>query len=138
VVEHLFDGRFTYAGGLMGGVEASMGPCAVLRFAGARVLVSTHSAYEYADEQFQCAGIDPRSFKYVVAKNPMNYRNAYASAAKQIVVRSPGPTTADLASVDWRRLSRPFFPVDDPDEPRFLTGTASSSPPIATVRSSRR
>jgi microcystin degradation protein MlrC len=137
-VERLFDGRFTYVGGLMAGIEASMGPCAVLALVGARVLVSTHSAYEYADEQFQCAGIDTRNFKYVVAKNPMNYKHAYASAPKQIVVRSPGPTTADLASVDWRRLSRPFFPADDPDEPPFLTGAASSSPPIATVRSGRR
>ena len=31
VVKHLFDGHFTYAGGLIGGVEARMGPCAVLR-----------------------------------------------------------------------------------------------------------
>lgn len=130
-VERLFDGRFTYSGGLMGGVEASMGPCTVLRLGGARILVSTRSAYEYADEQFRCAGIDPRHVKFVVAKNPMNYRHAYASAPKRIVVRSPGPTTADLAAVEWRRMARPFFPVDDPDEPPFLTGAASTSSPVA-------
>ena len=41
----LFEGRFTYGGGLTAGVEDDMGACAVLSVGGATVLVSTHSAY---------------------------------------------------------------------------------------------
>lgn len=118
-VERLVDGRFTYAGGLMSGVTASMGPSAVLAIGSVRVLATSAAAYEYGAEQFIAAGIDPHGLKFIVVKNPMNYQQAFAAAPAQFVLATRGPTTPDLASIPWRRLSRPCYPIDQSFEPEF-------------------
>jgi microcystin degradation protein MlrC len=120
-VTHLFQGDFTYAGGLLGGVRASMGRSAVIAIRGAVVVVSNHSAYEYGDEHFRAAGQDVRDFKFVVVKNPMNFKQAYAWAPKQILVNLPGASTSDLRNIIWKRVQRPFFPLDDQETPVFRT-----------------
>jgi microcystin degradation protein MlrC len=118
-VVRLVEGRFRYSGGLMSGIEASMGRSAVLAVGGATVLVTSASAYEYADEQFAAAGIDVRSQKFVVVKNPMNFKQAYAYAPRRILLRTAGPATSDLAAVPWHAIRRPCFPMDDSETPVF-------------------
>ncbi|MBI1779643.1 MAG: M81 family metallopeptidase [Proteobacteria bacterium] len=118
-VERLFDGRFTYSGGLMGGLNASMGPSAVLEIGEIKIICASASAYEYADEQFRAAGIDPHELKFIVVKNPMNYQQAYAYALAMLVVDTPGPTTPNLAGIPWKRMDRPRWPIDDGFEPVF-------------------
>ncbi|MCC6467290.1 MAG: M81 family metallopeptidase [Alphaproteobacteria bacterium] len=115
------DARFRYSGGLMGGVEAALGPSAVLSVGPVKVLCSSLSAYEYADEAFAALGIDARRQKFVVVKNPMNYQQAYAGAPAMFVLDTPGPTPSNLASVDWQRLDRPCFPMEDGFQPVFRT-----------------
>lgn len=114
------DGRFTYKGGLMGGVTASMGPSVVLRCGSVDVLATSLSAYEYADEAFRANGIDPAALKFVVVKNPMNYQAAYPDAAAYFVLATEGPTTPDLAALPWRRLDRPTFPMERDFTPDFV------------------
>ncbi|MBM3548858.1 MAG: M81 family metallopeptidase [Alphaproteobacteria bacterium] len=113
---------FRYSGGLMGGVEASIGDAAVLAIGPIKVLCASLSSYEYADEPFQALGIDVRRMKFLVVKNPMNYQQAYAGAPAMFVLDTPGPTTCNLASVAWKRLDRPCFPMEDGFEPVFATG----------------
>jgi microcystin degradation protein MlrC len=118
-VMRLFHGDFTYAGGLLGGVQASMGRSALIAVRNAMVVVSSHSAYEYADEHFRAAGQDVRDFKFVVVKNPMNFKQAYAWAPMRVLVNLPGASTSDLRNIPWRRAKRPFFPLDDQEAPIF-------------------
>lgn len=118
-VRRLFDGRFTYAGGLMGGVTASMGPSAVLAIGAIQALVTSAAAYEYGAEQFLAAGIDPAALKFIVVKNPMNFQQAFAGAPS-FVLSTPGPTTPDLARIPWQRLSRPCYPADEDFVPNFV------------------
>jgi microcystin degradation protein MlrC len=126
VVTRLFEGEFTYAGGLLGGVRASMGRGAVLSIGNAVAVVSSHSAYEYGDEHFRAAGQDVGKFKFVVVKNPMNFKQAYAWAPKQLLVNLKGASTSDLRSVVWQRIQRPVFPLDDQESPVFRAlGTTS-------------
>jgi microcystin degradation protein MlrC len=114
------DGRFTYSGGLMRGVEARMGTTAVLRVGALEILVASLSAYEYSDEAFAANGILTRQKKFVVVKNPMNYQTAYADAASCFTLDTPGPTTVNLAKLPWQHLDRPTFPIDRIFEPRFV------------------
>ena len=127
-VERLSDGQFTYQGGIFDGVVGQMGPAAVLAVGGLRILVATHATYDWRDEQFRSVGLDPAVAKFVVAKNPMNYRLAYGPLAKAIyLLDSPGPTPVTLKHVPFRRLERPYFPADDeiPDlQPMLLTSGA--------------
>jgi len=110
----LSDGRFVYSGGIWGGQVAEMGPSAWIRVGGTvDVLVMTHATYDWADEQFRSMGMDTTGAKFVVVKNPMNYRVGYAGKfTRAILLDTPGPTVASLKKVPFRSLQRPYFPVD--------------------------
>ena len=113
-LEALTDGGFVYSGGIWGGQTADMGPTARLRIGNVQVLVATHATYDWADEQYRSVGMDPSRAKFVVVKNPMNYRVGYAGRfAAAFVLDTPGPTPASLRHVKFRRLQRPYFPVDE-------------------------
>ena len=113
VVSALSDGQFTYAGGQWEGHLAHMGPTAVLSIGSIRVLITSRATYDWADEQFRSVGLDPADPKFIVAKNPMNYRWAYGEiAAAAIVLDTPGPTPATLKNVKFQKLERPDFPAD--------------------------
>jgi len=122
-VTHLCDGRFTYSGGPLQG-EATMGPSAVLKIGSVMVLVSSYATYEWRDEQFRAAGLDPTTAQFVVAKNPVNHVSAYGGiAADIIIVDTAGPTPATCRHLAYRRVRRPFFPLDEQDpghEPQIL------------------
>ena len=110
----LHDGRFHYAGGIWDEVVGEMGPTAVLAIGAVRVLVASHATYDWADEQWQAVGIDPRQTKFVVAKNPMNFHNVYDAVAKAVfILDTPGPTPATIRQHPLQRMPRPYFPADD-------------------------
>jgi microcystin degradation protein MlrC len=125
-VERLSDGKFFYRGGTWEGVQAEMGMTAVLAVGAVRVLVTTHGTYDWRDEQFRAVSLEPERAKFVVAKNPMNYRMAYGAFAKEcLVLDTPGPTPPTLRHVRYRNVARPYFPaVDDIPglEPTILRG----------------
>jgi microcystin degradation protein MlrC len=119
VVTKVSDGRFIYSGGIWDGVEGEMGPSAVVKMGEARVLISSQPTYDWADEQYRSVGLDAREVKFVVAKNPMNYRMAYDDFAKAVfVLDTPGPTPPTMKQVDFKKVKRPYFPLDE-DIPDF-------------------
>ena len=124
-VERLSDGRFVYSGGQWEGHHEQMGPTAVFRIGSVRVIIMSRATYDWADEQIRCVGLDPSQMKFIVAKNPMNYRLAWGAIAKaMIVLDTPGPTPATLKHVSFQKLRRPYFPADTdiPDlQPTILT-----------------
>ncbi len=112
-VTRLGDGRFRYAGGIWDGIEGNMGPSAVLNIGAIQVLIATYATYDWMDEQFSAMHMDPSAAKFIVAKNPMNYRQAYGALAKaSFVLATPGPTPATIRHVAYQRLQRPYFPLD--------------------------
>lgn len=113
VVERLTDGRFRYSGGIWGSQHGEMGPSAVFRIGKVRVLIASHPTYEWATEQFRSAGMNPAAAKFVVVKNPMNYRMAYLGSSRgAFILDTPGPTPAILDHLPLRSLKRPYFPAD--------------------------
>ena len=112
-VLRLSDGAFRYRGGIWDDVAGDMGPSAVLQSGGVRVLITSHATYDWADEQWQAVGIDPRLAQFVVAKNPMNFHNVYDDCAAQIhILDTPGPTPASVRNLPFGHMARPFFPLD--------------------------
>lgn len=110
----LGDGRFHYDGGIFDGTEGNMGPTAVLAIGTIRVLIMTYATYDWRDEQFRAMKLDPTKAKFIVAKNPMNYRLAYGDLAKAIyILDTPGPTPVTMRNVQFTRLKRPYFPLDE-------------------------
>jgi microcystin degradation protein MlrC len=112
-IMRLSDGKFTYSGGIWGGQVGEMGPSAWIRAGNVDILVSSHATYDWADEQFRSMGMDTAGARFIVVKNPMNYRVGYANQYKKaILLDTPGPTTPSLRNVPFQRLQRPFFPKD--------------------------
>jgi microcystin degradation protein MlrC len=121
------DGRFRYSGGIFGGTTASMGRSAVLQIGGIQLLVMTHPTYDYAREQYESAGLDPRRAKFVGVKNMMNFRFGYRDIMKGcFVLDCPGPTPMDMRAQPFGRVKRPIFPLDEIKNSR-LTLTVSKS-----------
>ena len=90
-----------------------MGPSAVVQHGHVQILVTSHATYDWADEQFQSVGLDARSAKFVVVKNPMNYRLGYAGLFHEaFILDTPGPTPATLHGVTHQRMQRPYYPQD--------------------------
>ena len=115
----LSDGRFQYSGGVWEGQWGNMGPSATLMLGTVQVLITTNSTYDWADEQFRRMGMDTRRAKFIVVKNPMNFRLGYAGVYKErFVLDTPGPTPATLLHIQYQRLQRPFHPFDK-DIPNF-------------------
>lgn len=112
-VTRLSDGRFHYDGGIFAGVEGNMGPTAVLAIGAIEVLITSYATYDWRDEQFRALDLEPRTAKFIVAKNPMNFRLAYGDYAQAIfILDTPGPTPPTLRHVPFQKLKRPYFPLD--------------------------
>ncbi|MFZ4655586.1 MAG: M81 family metallopeptidase [Caldilineaceae bacterium] len=112
-VSTLTDGRFRYQGGIYDGVEGNLGPTAVLAIDGIQVLITTYGTYDWRDEQYRSVGLDPATAKFVVAKNPMNYRLAYGGLSRAVfILDTPGPTPPTIRHACFTQLQRPYFPLD--------------------------
>ena len=112
-VSHLSDGRFRYVGGIWDSVEGNMGASAVLSIGRVQVLIASHATYDWADEQYRSVDLDPLQAKFIVVKNPMNFRNVYSAFVSEIfILDTPGPTPASVRNIAFEKLRRPFFPVD--------------------------
>lgn len=113
-VRRLSDGRFTYRGGIWDAQIGNMGPSARVDVGEIQIGIASHPTYEWCNEQYDLLGMDPRSAKFVVVKNPMNYHMAYGNFAKaDYILDTPGPTPATLRGVKFRNVRRPYFPADD-------------------------
>lgn len=113
-IEKLTDGRFLYSGGMWGGQRGDMGPCAKLRIGPVEVLIASNGTYDWADEQYRAMEMDTEIAKFIVVKNPMNYRVGYSERFKaSFLLDTPGPTPASLRHLRFQRLKRPYFPADE-------------------------
>lgn len=116
-VNQLHDGQFTYQGGIYDGVSGEMGPTALVSCGSVQIGIMSHGTYEWCDEQMQALGLRPEEFKFVVVKNPMNYRMVYSEMAAGIfILDTPGPTPPSIRHVQFVKLERPYYPVDAQDE----------------------
>lgn len=119
-VESLHDGTFTYKGGPTANVETTLGPCAVLRVGGLRILCASHALYEHMDEHYVACGIDIATCKLVSFKNLMNFRKLVSPDTAFIALHGPGSTPLRLQEVAWQNRKRPFWPADDVGVPDHI------------------
>ncbi len=106
-------GEFRYTGGILGGSIATMGPSVVLAIGSIQVLIMSYPTYDWADEQYRAAGLQPENAKFVGVKNMMNFRFGYRDQLKgYFVLDLPGPTPADMRLLPFQRIRRPVFPLD--------------------------
>jgi len=111
IVSRLSDGAFTYHGGIWDGRSGCMGPTAVVRIGPIQIVVSSNATYDWMTEQFDLLGLDIAACKFVVAKNPMNYQQAYAGLMKAaFILDTPGSTPANTNALTYTGMAADWFP----------------------------
>jgi microcystin degradation protein MlrC len=97
----------------MGGRRVDMGPCAVVRHRGTRLLLMTRNTPPWDLGQLRSQGIEPTECSVIAIKAAVAHRRAYDPIAKgSVTVDTPGPCSSNLKSFPYRRLRRPIFPLD--------------------------
>ena len=120
-VERLGDGRFTCTGPMFLGFRMSLGPMAVLRRNGVRVVLASSKCQAADQEMFRHVGIEPKTQRILALKSSVHFRADFQPISREVlVVAAPGPAKADPTMFDWKRLRpglrlKPLGPAFQPD-----------------------
>jgi len=102
----------------MNGIHIAMGPCAVIRAGGVTLLLTSRKTAPFDLGQLRSQGIEPREFAIIGVKAAVAHKRAYDPIAKaSYFVDTPGPCTSNLASLPWKQLRRPVYPLDPVAQP---------------------
>ena len=105
VVERLGDGAFTGTGPMYQGMPFSLGPMALLRIGGVRVVVASRKQQAADQSILRHLGIEPMAEKILALKSSVHFRADFEPIAEEIlVVTAPGFMPADPAALPFTRL----------------------------------
>jgi microcystin degradation protein MlrC len=120
VVEALSDGEFEGSGRMSAGSPFHLGPTALLRIGGVRIVVASRKTQASDQAIFRHLGLDPAAQKILVLKSSVHFRDDFQDLAEEIlIVRAPGPNLADHRQLPYARLRpgirlMPLGPAFDP------------------------
>ncbi len=104
-VEAVVEGTFTCTGPMFKGFRMDLGPMAVLRRRGVRVVLASSKVQAADQAMFRHVGIEPVRERVLALKSSVHFRADFEPIAREIlVVAAPGPALADPASFPWTRL----------------------------------
>ncbi len=117
-VKSVTDGQFITQSPMGKGGRANLGKMARLVVGGVDVIVGSESSQTIDSELFLLHGIDVSRYKIVALKSQNHFLAGFEHiAAKIIRCDSPGWTPGNLLTLNYRRISRPIWPLD-PDVAR--------------------
>jgi microcystin degradation protein MlrC len=97
--------RFTTTGTVAGGNPTDLGPMALLRIGGTRVLVSSLRMQAFDPAPFHHLGVDPARAALLVLKSTCHFRADFGPMARSILlVAAPGDAPADPSAYPYRLL----------------------------------
>lgn len=112
VVKWTGRGLVTGSGPMMAGLTRDFGQTAVLEVSGIEVLIVSLPHQMLDLEQFRTFGIDPARKSVVALKSMQHFRAAFGPVAGRVIVCDSGALcTLDYASLDYRRVPKPTYPL---------------------------
>ena len=112
-VKLISDGRLRNRGPMSRGVLYDMGPTAVLDTGRVEIVVVSNQQEPNDYACFTSVGIDPEAKRFLMLKSRVHWRAGFAPIARAIVeCAGVGVCTSDYATLDFRRVRRPIFPLD--------------------------
>lgn len=106
-VERLGTGRFRTTGAVVGGRDTDIGPMALLRIGGIRIVVTSKRMQAFDQAPFQHLGVEPARERILALKSTCHFRAEFEPLAEAvIVVLSPGYYLADPSAYPFKRLRR--------------------------------
>jgi len=107
------EGRFVFEGPMMKGVEAVMGPSAVIKIGGVETVVITNRFQPYDRMFFVHFGVVPEEKSVVAVKSAQHFRAAYGPMAREVIlVDAAGITSPDPKKFPYQNIRRPIWPLD--------------------------
>lgn len=62
---------------------------------------------------YRSFGVEPAGYKIAVLKTASNFQYFGSITSEVIRADTPGPTQSDITALDWVRVPRPLYPLDD-------------------------
>lgn len=116
-VRTIFDGRFTLSGPSYTGLEMKMGPTAVVQAGQVFVVITSLPTWTHHPDFYRAVGLQPERSLITVTKSNILFKASYQEMAQRIVwVDAPGLSSPNLRRLPFKRLPRPLFPFDSPEE----------------------
>jgi microcystin degradation protein MlrC len=95
------------------GMHIDMGPCAVVRHRGIRILLTTRAVPPFDLGQLRSQGLQPETLYMIGVKAAVAHCRAYGPIAKaRYSVDTPGPCSSNLKVFPYRDVRRPNYPLD--------------------------
>jgi microcystin degradation protein MlrC len=105
--------RNSHIAGWLGTRLDVLGPTAVVRHRGLTIMLTSAKLPPFDLAQWRSQGIDPEKLSIIGIKAAVGHRQAYDPiASASFTVRTSGPCTSDLASLPYKHVRRPVFPLD--------------------------
>ena len=99
------DGKFSYGGPMMHGVEADIGPSVLLEIDGIEIAVSSYKAQLLDRNMFRIFGVVPQDKSIIVVKSSVHFRADFQDMAAAILVaKAPGAMKADPNDLPWQKI----------------------------------
>ena len=114
-VTSLHDGIYynTFSQGLL----QNTGKSAVLQEGNIDIVVYTKMQNSSDPQCFRAFGIEPSMYRLALVKSATQYKESYSKFSTLFYpTDTPGSSTANLASLPFQRLPRPFYPLDEIDD----------------------
>jgi microcystin degradation protein MlrC len=118
-IEALHDGHVVGKRGIVTGTQLNLGPCALLRVAGLKIVVVSRRVQCSDPVFFEMFGLELANARSIIVKSRGHFRAAFNEffLNEQIYdVDVPGLTTPVLGNVQWKHMPRPMFPLDPDTE----------------------
>lgn len=113
-IEKLSDGAFRGDGPMLGGLDRSYGPTAVLKVDGIEILIVTGREQMLDRQQLYAFGIDPTRRRVLALKSMQHFRAAFEPIAGKVIVCDSGAlSTPKMSRRPYRRVRRPIWPLDE-------------------------
>ena len=113
-VKGVTDGRFQVQSDMGGGAIRDLGKMARLVVGNVDVLVGSECHQTIDAELFLLHGIDVTRYRVVALKSQNHFLSGFEPVAAKIIrCDPPGWTPGNVAALDYRRVRRPVWPLDE-------------------------
>jgi microcystin degradation protein MlrC len=117
-VKSLTNGEWIVRGPMYTGVKVSMGHSAVLDTGDVEIVVTSQHHEPWDLGVFTSVGIQPEHKRYLLLKSRIHYRAGFGDLGKHtITCDGHGVTTSDNTLLDFQKVRRPIYPLDNINEP---------------------
>jgi microcystin degradation protein MlrC len=112
-VKRIAEGQYRNDGPMARGELMDMGACAVLDTGRVEIVLVSRQVEPFDVAAFRTVGIDPAAKRYLMLKSRVHWRAGLGPLAGEVIeCAGVGVCTSDYSQLQFRRLRRPAYPLD--------------------------